>query len=104
MDDRTGKVTITISSDGSAASAAGVDGTGGNDTNAFTVSYVGGSNDHQPGVQSGRHAAHGGQRQRRQQWGDVQRARSHAIGGTATYFENSLPGSGVPARAPRRSR
>ena len=86
----TGKVTITISSDGSTASAAGTTATGGNDTNAFTVSYVGGSSITSLVFNPGGTAATAGNPSGGNNGVTYS---TQASGGTATYFENSFPGA-----------
>ena len=86
----TGKIAITISSDGSNASASGLTATGGNDTRAFTVSYIGGSAVtslvFNPGGTNANGGVSGGNN------GVTYNAPDATIGGTVTYFENSLPG------------
>ncbi len=86
----TGKVAITISSDGSNASATGLTATGGNDTSAFTVTYVGGSSITSlvlnPGTNGSGGGVSGGNN------GVTYNAVDTTVGGTVTYFENSLPG------------
>ncbi len=85
-----GKVTISISSDGSGASATGLTATGGNDTNAFTVNYVGGSSItslvFNPGGTNADGGVSGGNN------GVTYNSPDATVGGTVTYFENSLPG------------
>ncbi len=79
------KVTITLSSDGSANG-----GTGTNDNNAFTINYVGGSSLTSFVFNPGGTAATGG---------NVSGGNNGVtysttgVGGTVTYFENSLPGA-----------
>ncbi len=86
----TGKVAITISSDGSTASATGLTSTGGNDTNSFTVSYVGGSSVtslvFNPAGTTADGGVSGGNN------GVTYNAPEATVGGTTTYFENNLPG------------
>ncbi len=86
----TGKVAITISSDGSLASAAGTTGTGGNDTTSFTVTYIGSSSltgltFNQAGTAANGNVSGGNN-------GVTYASPDATIGGTTTYFENSLPG------------
>ena len=86
----TGKIAITISSDGSAGSATAATGLG--DTTSFTVSYVGGSSVtslvfNPGGTASTAGNVTGGNN------GVAYNAADATIGGTVTYFENSLPGT-----------
>ena len=85
-----GKVTITISSDGSTASAAGTTALGGNDTNAFTVSYVGGSSITSLVFNPGGTSATAGNPSGGNNGVTYS---TTASGGTVTYFENSFPGA-----------
>ena len=87
----TGKITITISSDGAVATTAGTRAQGGDDTTSFSVSYVGGSSVtslvfNPAGTQAGAGAVSGGNN------GVTYGSADATIGGTVTYFENSLPG------------
>ncbi len=82
-----GKVTITISSDGSANA-----GTGTNDNNAFTINYVGGSSVTSFVFNPGGTAATAGNSTGGNN-GVTYSATGAFVGGTATYFENSLPGA-----------
>ena len=86
-----GKVTITISSDGSAATATGLTATGGNDTTSFTVSYVGGSSVTSFVLNPGGTAATSGNVSGGNN-GVIYNSPDATVGGTVTYFENSLPG------------
>lgn len=86
-----GKVTITVSSDGSVASAAGTTKTGGNDVNSFTVSYVGASNITSLVFNPQGTAATGGNPTGGNN-GVTYNAPDATVGGTVNYFENSLPG------------
>ncbi len=85
-----GKVAITISSDGSTGNATGLTSTGGNDTNAFTVSYVGSSSITSLVFNQGGTNANGGVSGGNN--GVTYNAPDATVGGTVTYFENSLPG------------
>lgn len=86
----TGKVTITISSDGATANATGLTNYGGNDTSGFTVSYIGGSSVtslvFNPGGTNANGGVSGGNN------GVTYNAADATIGGLVTYFENNLPG------------
>ncbi len=87
----TGKVTITISSDGSAASTTGLTGTGGNDTHSFAIQYVGGSTVTSFVLNPGGTAATAGNVTGGNN-GVTYNAPDATVGGTVSYFENSLPG------------
>ena len=86
----TGKIAITISSDGSAGSATNGQGLG--DTTSFTVSYVGGSSVTSLVFNPGGTAATAGNVSGGNN-GVVYNAADATVGGTVTYFENSLPGT-----------
>ncbi len=84
-----GKVTITINSDDSSPSTSGLTGTGGNDKNAFTIGYIGGSSVtsfvfNPTGSPTTGGNVNGGNNGVTYSTGGV--------GGTVTYFENVLPG------------
>ena len=87
----TGKVTITISSDGSAATTTGTTGTGGNDTHSFAIQYVGGSSVTSIVFNPGGTAATAGNPTEGNN-GVTYNAPDATVGGTTQYFENSLPG------------
>ena len=87
----TGKVTITISSDGSAASATGTTGTGGNDTHSFAIQYIGGSSVTSFVFNPSGTAATAGNPTEGNN-GVTYGSADATIGGPTTYFENSLPG------------
>ena len=97
-----GKVTISISSDGSAGSAT--IGTGLGDPHSFAINYVGGSNVTSIVFNPGGTAATAGERERRQQRGDVHPARSDDDGQHGHVLREQPAGRGLHADYERRSR
>ncbi|MBE7190415.1 MAG: hypothetical protein INR67_19160, partial [Jatrophihabitans endophyticus] len=83
-----GKVTVTISSDNSNNT-----GTGGGDNNAFSVSYIGGSSVTSIVFNPGGTSATAGDVSGGNNGVTYNSTSSTAVGGTATYFSNSLPGA-----------
>lgn len=81
-----GKVVITISSDSDSSA-----NTGSNDTNAFTISYIGGSSITSFVFNPGGTSATAGNPSGGNN-GVIYSLNSTTVGGTVTYFENSLPG------------
>ncbi len=83
-----GKVTVTISSDNAATTSVGL-----NDPNAFTVNYIGGSSVTSIVFNPAGAAATAGDVSGGNNGVTYNTTSSTAVGGTATYFSNSLPGA-----------
>ena len=82
-----GKVTVTISSDNSTAPTSGE-----NDANAFSVNYIGSSSVTSIVFNPGGTSATGGNVSGGNNGVTYPTTSSSTVGGTTTYFENSLPG------------
>ena len=83
-----GKVTVTISSDNSSNAGQGL-----NDNNAFTISYIGGSSVMSFVFNPGGTSATAGNVSGGNNGVTYNPIGSTTVGGTATYFSNSLPGT-----------
>ena len=83
-----GKVTVTINSDNSSNAGQGL-----NDNNAFTINYVGGSSVTSFVFNPGGTSATAGNVSGGNNGVTYNPISSTTSGGTATYFENSLPGA-----------
>ncbi len=83
-----GKVTVTISSDNSSNTSTGL-----NDNNAFTITYVGGSSVTSFVFNPGGTAGTAGNVSGGNNGVTYSPTSSTTVGGTATYFENSMPGT-----------
>lgn len=83
-----GKVTVTINSDGSSNTSTGL-----NDNNAFTINYIGGSSVNSFVFNPGGTSATAGNVSGGDNGLTYTPTGSTTVGGTTTYFENSLPGA-----------
>ena len=83
-----GKVTVTVSSDNSSNTSTGL-----NDNNAFTISYIGGSSVTSFVFNPGGTSATAGDVSMGNNGVTYAPTGSTTVGGTATYFSNSMPGA-----------